>query len=192
MPDENRYPRLPKTLLIGILSVLCIQVGYSQSRSGIGLAYGINKPLSNDYNTGSGFQFLGKIAIGNSWAIIPDLGYDRLNSKGRVFYDPANFNNKRIGSVDLFHLGLSGRYFFNKQWFANAGAIVYAGGGNEDIANAGIGGSAAAGYNLNLDEHSSLELSLNTSIINIQYSDNNVTPIIGLKVAYVFNFRRDD
>ena len=189
---KNKYTYLPKIFLLGILPLLCIQTSYSQSRSGIGIAYGINKPLSNDYNTGGGFQLLGKIAIGNNWAIIPDLGYDHLNSKGRVYYEPANLNNKRISSIDLFHLGQSGRYSFDKQWFANAGAILYVGGGNEDIANAGIGGSAAAGYNLNLDEHSSLELSLNTSIINIQYSDNSVTPIVGLKVAYVFNFRRDD
>jgi hypothetical protein len=183
---------LLKTLLICSLIFSGINTTYSQSRSGIGIAFGVNKPFSDDYSFGGGFQFLGNIAVGNKWAVVPDLGYDRLNSKGRIFYDPKNLNNKKISSVDLFHLGISGKYNFNKKWFATAGAMLFAGGGNEDIAGAGIGGTAAAGYNLDLDNHSTLALSFNTSIVNIESSGNGVTPFAALKVAYIFNFRGID
>jgi hypothetical protein len=182
---------LLKITFVFSLILFIVNVTYSQSRSSIGIAYGANKPLSSDYNFGSGIQFFGDIAIGSKWAITPDLGYDRLNSKGRIYYDAKNLNNKRIGSVDLFHLGLSGKYCFSREWFARAGAILYAGGGNEDIAGAGISGTAAVGYNLELDEHSTFELSFNTIVIDIQSGGNGVTPIAGLKVAYVFDFRKN-
>ena len=178
-------------LIIITFFFLGTQATYGQSRSGIGIAYGANKPLSSDYNFGSGIQLFGDIAIGSKWAITPDLGYDRLNSKGRIYYDAKNLNNRRVSSVDLFHLGLSGKYCFNKEWFVRVGAMFYAGGGNEDIVGAGIGGLAEAGYNLELDKHSTFELSFNTTVINIRSGGNGVTPIAGLKVAYVFNFKRN-
>jgi hypothetical protein len=182
-----KYTCLTKIILTAILIAFVIP-SYSQSRSGIGIAYGVNKPFSNDYNFGSGFQFLGNVAIGNKWAITPDLGYDRLNSKGRIYYDPHYLGNRHISDLDLFHLGISGKYYFNEQWFAKAGATLYAAGGNEDIAGAGIGGSATAGYILNLDEHNNLELSFSTDVIKAD--SNGTVPFAGLKVAYVFNFKR--
>src|ERR1700750_2934153 len=103
--------------LVLVFFLFFTQTTYSQSRSGIGIAYDANKPLSSDYNFGSGIQFFGDIAIGNKWAITPDLGYDRLNSKGRIYYDAKNLNNRRIGSVDLFHFGLAGKYCFSREWF---------------------------------------------------------------------------
>ena len=68
--------------------------------------------------------------------------------------------------------------------------MLYAGGSNEDIAGADISGTAAVGYNLELDEHSNFELSFNTTFVDIQSGGNGVTPIAGLKVAYVFDFRK--
>jgi hypothetical protein len=178
-----------KIFLISSFILLCIKTTYAQSRSGIGIDYGANKPLSSDYNFGSGIQLFGDVAIGSKWAITPDMGYDRLNSTGRIYYDAKNLNNRRIGSVDLFHLGLSGKYCFSREWFAKAGAMLYAGSGNEDIAGAGISGMGTVGYNLELDEHSNFELSFNTTFVDIQSGDNGVTPIAGLKVAYLFDFR---
>lgn len=180
---------LSKFLVIVALSLGIAQITCGQSKSGIGVAYGINKPFSGDYTTGGSFQIFGNIALSNKWAIVPNVGYDRLNSNHRVVYDATGFAVKRISSIDMVHLGASGKYCFNNQWFAKAGATIYAAGGNEDLAGLGIGGSAAAGYNLNLDEHNNLELSINTDVVDIQSGGNGITPMAGLKVAYVFNFK---
>ena len=186
-----KYKHNLSTLLIIPLIFLSVK-SHSQARSGIGFAYGPNKPFSNDYNWGSGFQMLGNIALGDKWAIVPNFGYDRLNSKNRIYYDPANFNYRRAFNIDLFYLGAMGKYCFNKYVFAKAGPILYAGGGNEDIAALGIGGTASGGVNLILDRHSTIEASLYTTVINIESSGNGITPVAGLKFAYVFNFRGVD
>ena len=183
-----KYKHNLNALLIIPLLFLSVQ-SFSQARSGIGFAYGPNKPFSNDYNWGSGFQVLGNIAIGDKWAIVPNIGYDKLNSKNRIYYDPANLNNKRISNIDLFYLGTSGKCCFNRYLFAKAGTILYVGGGNEDIAALGIGGTVSGGVNLNLDRHSTIEASLFTTVINIESVGNGITPVAGLKFAYVFNFR---
>lgn len=180
---------LSKLVLIFALSFGVIQLAHSQSKSGIGAAYGLNKPFSSDYGTAGSFQIFGNIAVSSKWAIVPNVGYDKLNSNQRVVYDASGFATKRISNVDMLHLGVSGKYCFNDQWFAKAGATLYAAGGNEDLAGAGIGGSAAAGYNLNLDEHNNLELSINTDVVSIQSGGNGVTPMVGFKVAYAFNFK---
>ncbi|MDP9078431.1 MAG: hypothetical protein M3O71_13440 [Bacteroidota bacterium] len=187
-----KYKHNLSTLLFIPLIFLSVQ-SFSQARSGIGFAYGPNKPFSNDYNWGSGFQVFGNIAIsGSKWAIVPNIGYEKLNSKGRIYYDPANLNNKRISNIDLFYLGAMGKYCFNKFVFVKAGPLVYAGGGNEDIATVGIGGTAAGGVNLIVDRHNTIEASLFTTIINIESTGNGITPVAGFKFAYVFNFRGED
>lgn len=164
---------------------------YSQSRSSVGFGYGINKPYSGDYNSGKGFQIQGNIAIAGKWAVSPAIGYDHLVSKHHIVYS-SPYSYSRIDNIDLIYMGASARYFLNNEWFAKAGPIFYAAGGNEDLANAGLGGSATLGYNVNFTDHSTLELSLSTEIINIPpQSGNGITSIAGLKIAYVFNFRRN-
>ena len=164
---------------------------YSQSRSNIGFGYGINKPYSGDYNTGKGFQLQGNITITGSWSISPSLGYDRLLAKRQIINNSPYYYSNRIDNIDLTCLGVSARYSLNSNWFAKAGPVFYIAGGNEDIANLGFGGSAAVGYNLNFTPHSTLELSLSTEIINIPpQAGNGTTAIAGLKIAYVFNFRK--
>lgn len=181
---------LLKTLLITALLSSGIK-SYSQSRSSIGFGYGINKPYSGDYKVGKGFQLQGNITISGHWAISPSLGYNRLLSKRQIIYNQPYYYNNRIDNIDLMCLGALASYSFNNEWFAKAGPIFYVAGGNEDIANLGFGGSAAVGYNLNFTPHSTLELSLSTRIINIPpQTGNGTTAIAGLKVAYVFNFRR--
>ena len=165
---------------------------FSQVRSGVSVGYGWNKPFSSDYNSGWGVNTNANIAIGNKWSINPVFGYDRLNSKLRTVYDQYGFAVKRISSIGMVYTGVSGKYYFTDQWFARAGATLFAAGGNEDLSGLGIGGTTAAGYNLNLDSHSTLEFSLTADVVNIEYSGNGVTPIAGLKVAYVFNFKGID
>jgi len=160
---------------------------YSQSASGVGLGYGPSKPFSNDYNFGSGVQLFGNLAIADKWEIVPSLGLESINSKGRT-YQADPYNIKRIGNVTLIYISASGKYDFSRQFFVKAGPTLYVGAGGDDVAAAGIGGMAAGGYNWDLDEHSTLELSLFTTVIDIETTGRGVTPIAGFKVAYVFNF----
>jgi hypothetical protein len=164
---------------------------YGQARSGLALGYIINKPFSGDYKSGTGFALNGSIAINNKWTIAPELGYDNIKANNKSYYAPGDYYNSHINSLDLFHIGVTGRYFITDGLFAKAGPIAYVGGGNEDIATLGIGGVAGAGYNLNIDPHNSLELSFSTSLINADYNDNQIL-VAAFKLAYVFNFRRVD
>lgn len=181
---------LLKTLLITGLLFSGIKT-YSQSRSSVGFGYGIDKPYSGDYKFAKEFQLQGNIAISNQWAVSPAIGYDRLLSNNRIIYSSPYFHSIPIGNSDLMYLGASARYSLNKEWFAKAGPIFYVAGGNEDISNVGIGGSGCVGYNLNFTDHSTLELSLSTEIVNIPApTGNGTTSVAGFKIAYVFNFRR--
>lgn len=180
---------LLQTLLIIPLIFLSVK-SFSQARSGIGIAYGPNRPYSGVYESGSGFQIMGSIKLSQKWAIVPNLGIESFNAKRVVFtsYDDPSY--KRYEGVDLFYLGASAKYCFNNYLFAKGGPIIYAAGGNEDISGAGIGGNIAGGVNLNLDPHSSIEIAVFTTVVYIEKSvGNGVTPIGGLKFAYVFNFR---
>jgi len=178
------------TLLIAALLSSGIKA-YSQSRSSVGFGYGINKPYSGDYKFAKSFQLQGNIAVAEKWAVSPAIGYDRLLSNNRIIYSSPNFHSLPIGNSDLMYLGASARYSLNKEWFAKAGPIFYVIGGNEDVANVGIGGSGCVGYNLNFTDHSTLALSLSTEIVNIPApTGNGITPVAGLKIAYVFNFMR--
>jgi hypothetical protein len=161
----------------------------AQARSNIGVGYGMNRPYSADYISGSGFMIQGAIAVTDKIAVVPAVGYEHIladkslrNIPNRSYY---------VVSSDIIYMGASAKYHFYKDFFAKAGPVIYAAGGNEDIANIGIGGSGAIGYNLNLDRHSTLELSAGTMIINIPpVTGNGTTSIASFKIAYAFNFRR--
>jgi hypothetical protein len=161
---------------------------FGQSASGIGLSYGPNRPFSGDYNWGSGWQLFGDIRIGKRFEIVPNIGLESLNSKGHVYQiDP--YNTRKIENIDLLYAGVSGKYNFNNNFFGKIGPLLYVGVGGDDLATAGIGGTAAGGYNWDLDDHSTLELSLYTSAVYIDSVGNGTTPMVGFKVGYVFNFR---
>lgn len=184
-----QYKQHLKTLLILGFTVFFVKATYSQSRSSISFAYGVNKPYSGDYNFGSGFNFQGDIAFGDKWAVSSTVGYEHLLSKHRVIYDPSGFAIKRISNIDLIYTGPSLKYCFNRTLYAKLGAMAYAAGGNEDLSGLGIGGSAEVGGNLDLDAHNSLRLSLGTDVIDLQSAGNGITPVASLKLAYAFNFK---
>ena len=185
---------MKNTLVFKItLASIFIMLGdkvYSQARNNIGFGYGINKPLSGDYESAKGFVLQGTIAINNKIAIVPAIGYERLAADKLSYYGQP-YNSGNITGSDLIYLGISGRYNLYNNFFAKAGPILYAAGGNEDLSNAGIGGIGALVYNLDLDNHSTLEFSVNTAIVNVPpHAGNGTTSIASFKVAYAFNFRR--
>ena len=164
---------------------------YSQSRSSIGISFGYNVPVSNnDYKIGGGGSIQGAIALGDKWAILPSIGIENMNSKGRTIYGPYGYPTGHIQDITLIYIGAAVKYSFDSKLFAKAGAMLYVGAGGDDVAAAGPGGSVAFGYNLDLDRHSSLQLYLNTDVVYVEpISGNGITPVVSLNLAYVFNFR---
>ncbi|GAA4319867.1 hypothetical protein GCM10023149_18810 [Mucilaginibacter gynuensis] len=179
-----------KITLIIVIATLSHWQSYGQARSSIGLAYGINKPLTTDFKTGSGFNLQSSIRVSNKVAITPSLGYEKLNANFRNVYDSYGYRVYSVENIGLVYLGVGAKYYFKERFFARAGAMLYLGGGNEDLVTGGVGGALAAGYELMLDRHSDLEFTLRTDLINLRSSETKITPVIGLKVAYNFNFRR--
>jgi hypothetical protein len=166
--------------------------GYCQARSGIGFAIDVNKPFSNnDYRIGGGGDIQGSIALSDKWAIVPAIGVENMNGNGRAIYGPYNSITRRINDIGLIYTGIYGKYFFQNNFFAKAGTMLFVGAGGDDIAAGGIGGSAGAGYSFKLDRHNSLEFSLNTDVVYIDDSPGTI-PIASVKLAYMFNFRGRD
>jgi hypothetical protein len=165
---------------------------FSQARSGIGFAFDVNKPFSNnDYSIGGGGDIQGSVALGDKWAIVPAIGIENMKGNGRPVYGPYNSITRHIDDIALIYTGVYGKYFIKNNFFAKVGSMLFIGAGGGDIAAGGIGGSFGAGYNLKADRHSTFEFSLNTDVVYIDNSPGTV-PIVSLKLAYMFNFRGRD
>jgi hypothetical protein len=179
-------------LTLAILLTLPIaQHAFSQSRSGLGVRYGINKPYADSYKFGSGAAFQINIAINNKWGLEPAIAYDRVNGDRETIYSPDGpYVFMEAETLDLLHLDLTARYYIFPELFVRLGPMLYVAGGNEDLSGMGIGGTAAVGYQLMLDSRNKLEFVLNTDLINVPYGGDGITPIAGLKVAYFFHFRK--
>jgi hypothetical protein len=178
------YPAFLFTLLF-----MVAQDGLSQSRSGLGVRFGINKPYADAYKFGIGAAFQVNIALNRKWGFEPSIGYDRINGDTGTFPEPS-VTFIEAESLDLLQIALATRYYITPDLFAKLGPVFYLAGGNEDLVAGGIGGAAAVGYQLMLNNRNKLEFVFNTDLINSRNGrGNGVIPIAGLKVAYSFNFR---
>lgn len=192
------------TLLLTLLSLLLVQTSFSQSRSSIGLRAGINKPYADAYKFGGGAALQINIALNEKWALEPSIAYDRINGDRETYFYPKesielhpelypepSITFIEAESLDLLHFDLVAKYYITPNFFAKLGPMLYLGGGNEDLAAGGIGGTAALGYQLKLDHRNKLEFVFNTDLIDSNNGrGNGVIPIAGIKVAYAFNFSR--
>lgn len=185
------YIHLFKALLITVILFITIP-SFGQARSGIGFAFDVNQPFSNnDYSIGGGGDIQGSVALSNKWALVPAIGVENMKGNGRPIYGPYNSVIRHIDNIGLIYAGLSGKCFFRNDLFARAGTMLFIGAGSGDISAGGIGGSAGAGYSLKADRHSTFEFSLNTDVVYIEHSPGTV-PILSLKLAYMFNFKGKD
>jgi len=121
---------------------------FGQARSSISFGYGVNKPFSYQYNSGNGFKIQGDIALTDKVAISPALSYEGLNSARHIYPNTSYYD--RVDDVTLTLIGASGSYYFTRRLFASLGPALYVAGGNEDIVGLGIGGTFAAGYNMDI------------------------------------------
>jgi hypothetical protein len=184
--------------------MMIAKTNYSQSRSGLGIRFGINKPYADAYKFGGSAAFQVNIAFNRKWGFEPSIGYDRINGDRETIYYPEEYVKLypelypepshtflEAESLDLIHLDLATRYYITPDLFVKLGPVLYFAGGNEDIVAGGIGGTAAVGYQLMMDNRNKLEFVFNTDLINSRNGrGNGIIPIAGLKVGYSFNFAR--
>jgi hypothetical protein len=193
------YPVLILTFLL-----LIAQYSFSQSRSSLGVRFGVNKPYADAYKFGTGAAFQVNLAFNKKWGFEVSIGYDRINGDKETIYFPEELIKLNpelypepsqtfieAESLDLLHIDLATRYYITPDFFAKLGPVIYLAGGNEDLVAGGIGGTAAVGYQLMLDNRNKLEFVFNTDLINSRNGrGNGVIPIAGLKVAYSFNLSK--
>jgi hypothetical protein len=203
----SNVSRLKKSYITySALTVLLMiaQNSFSQSHSGLGVRFGINKPYADAYKFGSGAAFQVNFAFNRKWGFELSIGYDRITGDRETIYYPeelikshpelypeASHTFIEAESLDLLHIDLATRYYITPDFFARLGPVFYLAGGNEDVVAGGIGGTAAVGYQLMMGDRNKLEFVFNTDLINSRNGrGNGVIPIAGLKVAYSFNFSR--
>jgi hypothetical protein len=176
-------------LLFAFLLMMIAQNAYSQSRSGLGLRFGINKPYADAYKFGYGAALQVNIALNQKWGFEPAVAYDKINGDTETVYLLEPYTFIEAESLDLIHIDLATRYYITPNLFARLGPVIYFASGNEHLVASGIGGTAAVGYQWMIDKRNKLEFVFNTDLINSRNGrGNGVIPIAGLKVAYSFNF----
>lgn len=162
---------------------------YGQSRSSIGLGASINRPISSDYKIGFGLDLQPNIRLSDKFALVPELGVKKTNSNGRFIYKNGYYYTT-IQDLNTFYLGIGGKYYWNSRWFAGLMGNIHISGGNEDIVSGGYGGNASVGYDMPLDARNNIEFSFRTDLMQLQDVDDKLKPVLGLRVAYKFNFRK--
>jgi hypothetical protein len=159
-----------------LFTLLFSNLVYSQpARTSIGIGAGINQPFKGGYRVGRDRVLLANIRLNNTLALMPVLGWETI-AGGRKFDSNSGF--------DAGFFNLVAKYYLSKKVFAYAGPSGYVGGSDGGVI--GLGGSAGAGYNWNLDDYSSLEFSLRADVLPTHLQAGT---ILGLRVAYQFNFK---
>lgn len=161
-------------------------ISYGQARSSIGFGAGINKTLSSNYDTGYGYNMQGSIRLSDKFALVPVLGIEQLKNNTSYIYEGYS---RYALTQGIIYFGINGKYYLSQPWFVRAGTMLYLGTGGGDINTGGFGGNLALGYDLPVSERSDFEITLRTDIAQLRSNTNKLTPIIGLRLAYNFNFR---
>jgi hypothetical protein len=124
------------------------------------------------------------------------IGYDKTNGDRETIYYPEELIKLypelypepshtfiEAESLDLLHIDLATRYYITPDLFAKLVPVLYLAGGNEDVVAGGIGGTAAVGYQLMMDNRNKLEFVFNTDLINSRNGrGNGVIPIAGQRL----------
>jgi len=159
------------------LTAFTLTRAYSQARTSVSLGAGANHPLQSGYRFGKDITLQGNIRLSSKWLIAPAIGIDRV--KGGPYDDYAEPGR----SIDLFFLKIAGKYYLNQRLFGYAAPALYLAGDN--LSASGIGGAAGAGYDLHIDDYSTLEFTLHAGVRPVY---DKTVPVAGLGAAYKFNF----
>jgi hypothetical protein len=145
-------------------SLLSFDVAYGQARSSIGFALGANQTLNRyDHTLNASIALVGNVRIINKLAIEPSI----------AIHEVSNYVSAR----------LSAKYYVANRVFITAGPFFWVG---SDI-RSGFGTTASAGYRIFDKPTRNFELSVHGNFAKYIY---NSTPVIGLRAAYNFNFKK--
>lgn len=154
------------------------------SRSSVSIGTGINHPLNDGYKPGRSWALQGNVKISDNFGIAPTFGFESIVGAKKGRYNGYYYDESGHG-VDLGYLSLSVKYHFNYHVFTIAGPSFYVGG--ESASSMGFGGTAGAGYDLLLDDHSSIELSILGHILPVYQKH---VPVAGVRIAYKFSSKK--
>lgn len=159
-----------------LLALLFSNLVYSQpARSSIGIGAGINQPFKGGYGIGRDRVIQGNFRLNNTLALMPVLGWETI-AGGNNFDSHSGF--------DAGFLNVAAKYYLSKKVFVYVGPSGYVGGNDGGVI--GLGGTTGAGYNWNFDDYSSIEFSLRADVLPAHMQAGT---LIGLRVAYQFNFK---
>jgi hypothetical protein len=151
-------------ILCLISSLLCLNDAHAQARSSIGFALGANQTLNkHEHSLNASIALVGNVRVFNKLAIEPSIAIHEVN--------------------DYVSARLSAKYYVANRVFVTAGPFFWVG---SDI-RTGFGTTASAGYRIFDKPTRNFELSVHGNFAKYIY---NSTPVIGLRAAYNFNFRK--
>jgi hypothetical protein len=172
--------------ILTFIMVLMYATGKAQVHSGIGIGLGANIPFASGYSPGFDLNFQGNIRLSNVFALVPAIGVKQIKGDNAIIHEGyQGYSTYTRGDIGGVSFAFSGKYYFNKQWFASAGVIGII---NADRPNSGA--TLALGYQVPLDNQNNVEFDLSGSILKWSRTSGSTTvPVTGLRIAYNFNFR---
>jgi len=151
-------------ILCLVCSLLCLNGAYGQARSSLGFALGANQTLNKyEHSLNASIALVGNVRVFNKLAIEPSIAVNEVN--------------------DYVSARLSAKYYVANRVFITAGPFFWVG---TDI-RTGFGSTASAGYRIFDKPTRNFELSLHGNFAKYIY---NSTPVVGLRAAYNFSFRK--
>jgi hypothetical protein len=156
--------QMMKQLFALCLLLLLAGAAFSQARSSFGFTLGVNQTFHKyDHELNPGAGLIGNIRIIDALAIEPAIG----------IYEVSDYAVAR----------LSAKFYVTNRTFITAGRIAWLG---SDI-RTGWATSVSAGYRIFNKPRRNFEVSVHGNFGRYIY---NSTPVVGLRAAYNFNFRK--
>jgi len=166
--------KLYSTLLSLIFSVFFLNDVLAQARNSVGIGAGINLPAESGSRVGRDRVIQANIFAHKRFAIMPTLGIEDIKRDLR-------------SDFSIGFLNIAAKYYVSTNVFVYAGPSVYVGGYDGGVI--GLGGTAGVGYEWAFDKYSSVEFSTRADLLPSYF---NINPLVGLRVAYKFNFSKKD
>lgn len=154
-----------RLLLSFLISCLfTVNQTYGQAHSSIGFSLGANQTFHQyDHELHASLGFVGNVRLYQKLALEPSIGIREVN--------------------DYVSARLSAKYYVSNRIFISAGPFYWLGNDNRS----GIGTTTSAGYRFFDKPTRNFELSLHGNFAKYIY---NSTPVLGLRAAYNFHFRK--
>lgn len=163
-----RYRRLFGFVFFLLLHVMLVK-GQAHNAFGLGAAinfYPGRYASGTQVQTGFGGLLQGEIKLAKAIAVVPSLGLE-------IPY--------------LAYIGLNGKYYIDRLFYAQLGGFLHLGGA--DIDDSGPGVTAAIGSAIISEKMHSLELTLHTDLMRY---DARTKVIAGLRLTFNFSFSQLD